>query len=168
MSVRFLGLELAKWDQEKGGDLVLSFFKDERPLRGAAGLADWRLCGKLSHLLRGRRLDGDESEALLLPPGRRLPFDRVMVFGLGERRGYGVAEYRRDAAKIAEVLSKAKSKRYAIQPPGRAMGLVAARKALQIWIEVAAPDPKKTAISIIDTPHAQKEMAEILSGQALG
>ncbi len=168
MSVRFLGLELAKWDQEKGGDLVLSFFKDERPLRGAAGLADWRLCGRLSKLLRKKRLEGSESEVLLLPPGRRLPFERVLVFGLGERRGYGVSEYRRDATVIAGVLQKAGSKRYAIQPPGRAMGLVAARKALQIWIDVAVPDPRRVEISIIDTPHAQKEMAEILSGQAAG
>ena len=31
--------------------LVLPFFADERPLRGAAGLCDWRLCGRLSRLL---------------------------------------------------------------------------------------------------------------------
>ena len=67
-----------------------------------------------------------------------------------------------------EVLARAGSKRYAIQPPGRAMGLVAARKALQIWTEVAITDGARTEVSIIDTPHAQKEMAEILSGQSLG
>ncbi len=165
MSVRFLSLELAKWDQEKGGDLVLTFFRDERPLRGAAGLADWRLCGRLSALLRDKRLEGDDHETLLLPPRERLAFDRVWIFGLGERRGYGVEQFKRDAVRIAKVLEKGKAKRYAIQPPGRAMGLVAARKAVQVWMDVAVPNPSETEVSIIDTPGAQKEMAEILSNQ---
>ncbi len=165
MRLRFLSLELAKWDQEKGGDLVLTFFRDERPLRGATGLADWRLCGKLSQLVRNQRLDGRDGETLLLPPGSRLSFDRILLFGLGERRGYGVKQFKRDAERIALVLRRAKSTRYALQPPGRAMGLVAARSAVQIWLDVAVDDRNTAQVSIIDIPSAQKEMAEILSEQ---
>ena len=165
MGLRFLSLELAKWDQEKGGDLVLTFFRDERPLRGATGLADWRLCGKLSQLVRNRRLEGGDGETLMLPPGSRLRFDRILLFGLGERRGYGLKQFKRDAERIALVLRRAQSTRYALQPPGRAMGLVAARNAVQLWLEVAVDDRKTAQVSIIDIPSAQKEMAEILSEQ---
>ncbi len=165
MGLRFLSLELAKWDQEKGGDLVLTFFRDERPLRGATGLADWRLCGKLSQLVRNRRLAGCDGETLMLPPGSRLRFDRILLFGLGERRGYGLKQFKRDAERIALVLRRAQSTRYALQPPGRAMGLVAARNAVQLWLEVAVDDRKTAQVSIIDIPSAQKEMAEILSEQ---
>ncbi len=34
-------------DKTHSDTLVLSFFKDERPLRGANGLIDWRLCGRV-------------------------------------------------------------------------------------------------------------------------
>jgi hypothetical protein len=68
------------------------------------------------------------------------------------------------------VLDKAGARAYAVQPPGRAMGLIAARRALQIWMEESgkAGEPAGASgqeISIIDTPGAQKEMAEILAGQ---
>ena len=37
---------------------VAGFFSDERPLRGAAGRADWRLCGTISELLVSGRMRG--------------------------------------------------------------------------------------------------------------
>lgn len=161
MSVRFLALELARWDQLKaGGDLVLSAFADERPLRGAAGLADWRLCGRLSSLLKRHRFSGAGGETLMIPPGRRLPFSRILVFGLGERRGYADKRYVEDVRWIRDVVTRAGSKRYAVQPPGRAMGLIAARQALQVWLDEAGDS--SADISIIDTPGAQKQMAEVL------
>ena len=70
MSVQFLGCELAKWEEAGGDALVLTFFREERPLRGAAGLADWRLCGRLSRLIKLGRLRGDNGESLLMPCGR--------------------------------------------------------------------------------------------------
>jgi hypothetical protein len=53
------------------------------------------------------------------------------------------------------------------------MGLIAARRALQIWMEESgrAGEPAEALgqeISIIDTPGAQKEMAEILASQPGG
>lgn len=164
MSVRFLGLELAKWDQIGGGDLALGVFANERPLRGAAGLADWRLCGRLSRLLKRERFTGITGELMLLPPGRRLPFDRLVLFGLGERRGYSEPRYRDHVRWIRGVLSKAGTRACAVQPPGRAMGMIAARRALQIWMEVFASG-KSFDVSIIDTVGAQKEMADLLAGQ---
>ena len=164
MAVRFLSLELSRWDQVKsGGDLVLSAFADERPLRGAAGLADWRLCGRLSALLKRQRFTGTGGETLMIPPGRRLPFSRILVFGLGERRGYSEKRYVEDVRWIRDVLAKAGASRYAVQPPGRATGLIAARQALQIWIDEA--DEKDVDISVIDTPGAQKQMADLLSAR---
>ena len=47
MSLSVLPLDLARWDESARDCLVLPVFKDDRPLRGAAGLADWRLCGRL-------------------------------------------------------------------------------------------------------------------------
>jgi hypothetical protein len=44
----FLPVDLLRWDRGPGGDaLVVPVWSDVRPLRGAAGLLDWRLCGRL-------------------------------------------------------------------------------------------------------------------------
>ena len=47
MALSVLPLDLARWDESARDCLVLPVFRDDRPLRGAAGLADWRLCGRL-------------------------------------------------------------------------------------------------------------------------
>ena len=81
MKLSLLPLDLARWDEAPHDALLLPIFSDERPLRGAAGLADWRLCGRLTRLLKRSRLSGARGETLLLPPGRRLTFARIMLFG---------------------------------------------------------------------------------------
>jgi hypothetical protein len=163
MSVHFLSCELSKWDEVEEGALVLTFFADERPLRGAAGLADWRLCGQLSRLIKGRRLDGESGEALLMPPGNRLPFDRILLFGLGSSKDFNEQKFREVVRSIREVVSRAGVDSYAIQPPGRATGLIAARRALELWLEEEnRVSDGETEVAIIDTPGGQKEMADIL------
>ncbi len=164
MAVHFLTCELAKWDEASGDTLVLTFFSDERPLRGAAGLADWRLCGRISRLIKNRRIAGGLGEALMMPPGGRLPFRLMLLFGLGASQGFDEKAYRESVKRIRAVLGKAGVGRYALQPPGRATGLVAARRALEMWLDVAGLDPDGGGdVSIIDTPAAQKEMADILN-----
>src|SRR4051812_50168900 len=99
MKVSFLNCELGKWDMldatQAPEALVLPFFSDERPLRGAAGLCDWRLCGRLSRLLLGGRGRGNWGETTLYPPvvagGPRLPFSRLGVFGPGPPGRFGEA-----------------------------------------------------------------------------
>ena len=43
MPLSILPLDLARWDEVARDCLVLTVFTDDRPLRGAAGLADWRM-----------------------------------------------------------------------------------------------------------------------------
>jgi hypothetical protein len=67
-----------------GVDLVaVGFCEDERPLRGAAGLVDWRLCGALSRLIRARRTRGARGDAVLMPADGGLLAERVLALGLG-------------------------------------------------------------------------------------
>jgi len=118
-SLHFLPFELPRWDAlalpGRAPDaaplpaaLALGVFTDERPLRGAAGLCDWRLCGRLSRLLRADRLSGRVDEVVMLPPARaRLPFSRLMLFGLGDQRGFDEHRYREQVARMRHVLHKA-------------------------------------------------------------
>lgn len=162
MPVHFLAAELSRWDEAEDEALALTFFSDERPLRGASGLADWRLCGRLSRLLRSARIGGAEGEALMLPPGRRLPFPRLLLFGLGPSRRFDEKAYREHVRRVREVMDRAGLVRYAVQPPGRATGLIAARRALELWLEEESADGRRAEVSLIDTVGAHKEMADIL------
>ncbi len=169
MTLHFAASELARLDTlDPHQALALFFFGDERPLRGVAGLCDWRLCGRLSRLLKAGKLSGLRGEVTLMPPpGGRLPFERLLFFGLGESdypAPFGENEYRAAVKGMRDVLHRAGIKKYAIQPPGRATGLIAPRRALELWLEVAAADGFEADVTIIETPSGQKEMAEALRG----
>ncbi len=123
MALTVLPLDLARWDETARDCLVLPVFKDDRPLRGAAGLADWRLCGRLSRLVSGHRATSEAGETLLLPPGRRLRFQRVMWFGLGDAKGYTDDRFRADLAWILGVVTRAGVTDWALQLPGPRVGV---------------------------------------------
>jgi hypothetical protein len=172
--VHFLAAELSRWDAlalpgpGKGDGLppdalVIGVFADERPLRGAAGLCDWRLAGRLSRLLKADRLGGRADEVLMMPPANaRLPFSRLLMFGLGGQAGYGEARYRADVIRLRVVAERAGLRSYAVQPPGRSAGLIAARRALELWMDVSQGDGYEHDVTIIESPAGQKEMAEAM------
>jgi hypothetical protein len=83
VDLSFYPLTLEAIDQSSVEALCLFIAEDERPLTGLAGLADWRLSGKLSRLLRQGVLTGAAGEAVLTPPGSRLGFRKLFVFGMG-------------------------------------------------------------------------------------
>lgn len=79
---------------------VAGFFRDQRPLRGGAGLADWRLCGWVSGLVSAARLAGEWGEAALVLTQARLQAPRLLLLGLGPQARFG-AEAHREAARMA-------------------------------------------------------------------
>ena len=160
MKLSLLALDLQKWDEAPRDALLLPLFADERPLRGAAGLTDWRLCGRLTRLLRAARLSGARRETLMLPPGRRLAFQRIFLFGVGESRGYNDDQLRKDVRWMKDVAVAAGVKDFALEAPGRATGLVGARRALEIVLDET--DAGDGAVFLIDNPSGQKDMAELL------
>ena len=86
MDLSFYPLTMEGVDQADAEALCLFIGSDERPLTGLAGLADWRLCGRLSRMIRSGVLTGSGGEALLTPPGTRLSFKKLFLFGLGDAR----------------------------------------------------------------------------------
>lgn len=163
MTLSVLPLDLARWDETKRDCLVLSVFKDERPLRGAAGLADWRLCGRLSRLVKANRVVAEPRETMLLPAGRRLAFAKILWFGLGDSKGYTDDRFRKDVAWIVEVVTRANITDWAFQLPGRASGLIGARRAIEIMLDEKAIADRP--ITLIEDPAGQKDIAEVLRSQ---
>jgi len=83
MNLSFFPLSLEAVDQAAVESLCLFVASDERPLTGLAGLVDWRLSARLSRLLRAGLLSGDAGEAVLTPPGARMGFQKLFLFGVG-------------------------------------------------------------------------------------
>jgi hypothetical protein len=163
MALSVLPLDLARWDEVARDCLVLPVFKDDRPLRGAAGLADWRMCGRLSRLLKDGKANAEQGEAMMLPPGRRLPFARILWFGVGDAKGYSDERFHIDLDWIMTVVSKAGVKDWALQPPGRASGLIGARRAVELMLENRAL--AEQSVVILEDPAGQKDIAELLRAQ---
>jgi Cytosol aminopeptidase family, N-terminal domain len=167
MTVAFLTPELAKWDMldESGAPeaLVLPFFADERPLRGAAGLCDWRLCGRLSRLLARGKVSGAWQETTLYPPnsasGRRLPFPRLVLFGLGPSSEFDEPRARDAARAILAVIERLAVKRYALAPPGRSTGRLSARRALELYLAEASGRTEE--LMVVEALAGQKEAADL-------
>jgi hypothetical protein len=163
MALSVLPLDLARWDEVARDCLVLPVFKDDRPLRGAAGLADWRLCGRLSRLLKTNRASAEAGESMLLPPGRRLKFSRILWFGLGESKGYSDERFKKDLAWILQVVAKAGVTSWALQAPGRASGMIGARRAVELMLE--STELNEQPVVLLEDPAGQKDIAELLRSQ---
>lgn len=101
MSALWIELETAPLESARGDVVFVLFFQDERPLRGGAGRADWRLCGRLSELLVRKRLSGAPGEAALLPSGGGLRAPMLVALGAGTRRDFGEAAWARIARDVA-------------------------------------------------------------------
>jgi hypothetical protein len=65
--------------------VVVGFSPDDRPLRGSAGRADWRLCGDLWRFVTSQKLRGTFGEAALFSAAGPLRSPLLLVLGLGHR-----------------------------------------------------------------------------------
>lgn len=96
---------------------VAGFFLDERPLRGAAGRADWRLCGLVSELVGSGRLRGKMGEATLVPTLGRMGARSVLLLGLGRRSSFRVGRARDTSHAAVERGLALRARTLVIAPP---------------------------------------------------
>jgi Cytosol aminopeptidase family, N-terminal domain len=175
MQIGFLPIELPRWDQAKPADILsVGFWSDVRPLRGAPGLLDWRLCGKLSSWMVSGKVAGSDGEQTLFPSGGRLPWRLVLVQGLGKRADFTEKKFRAVVHRVVKTLRGLRVSRVAMALPGRGDGttgsaVVPARRALDLVIhesEEVQPGVLRE-LTVIDSAVAQKEMADLLRQRGL-
>ena len=118
VSVHDIGLE--PLDAISGVETLCLFVsEDERPLGGAAGFVDWRLCGALSRVLVEKFFTGAPGDQLLFPTEGRIPMGRIFVLGLGKRSALAGEGLGRALGKAVQMLNKAKVESVALEVPGQ-------------------------------------------------
>ncbi|RJO63208.1 MAG: hypothetical protein C4523_20775 [Myxococcales bacterium] len=107
--------ELDRLDREL---LVLTFFADERPLRGLSGFADWRHAGRLSRFLFEASLSGRQGEKLLWATRRKIGAPLILLYGLGPKKAFDNMIFVQTVEKLVSVASGLNVASFALSIPG--------------------------------------------------
>jgi Cytosol aminopeptidase family, N-terminal domain len=169
MELSYYPLTMEALDQADAEALCLFVSEDERPLTGLAGLVDWRLSGRLSRMIRAGLVIGAAGEALLTPPGMRLAFKKLFVFGLGNARGEDEL-----AGRLADALrrlSTAGVKDAALQLPARLAPEAGVRTLMDadgalVRALVFTPEPAKLVTSLAQSsgaPQVERRVVKVPS-----
>src|SRR5579859_7045204 len=135
MDLRFLPAEPRRLDEANVELCACSLWSDERPMRGLAGLLDWRLGGRLTALLRAGFLRGGVGEALLIPGKPHVPFEKVLVTGLGPRADFDDESFRRAILHMGRALEGLRVRRAVLELPGRASDAIDPERAITLTLE---------------------------------
>ena len=162
MDLSFFPLTLEAIDQAAAESLCLFIGADERPLTGLAGLTDWRLQGRLSRLLRSGSLTGDSGEAVLTPPGSRLGFRKLFLFGLGPA-GQDEAALSQKLAEGLRKIAEAGVQEAALQLPARLTPEAGIRTLLAV-----ADDKQGPLRAMVFSADPQKLMAALSQAASRG
>jgi len=173
--VSLLPIELPRWDQAPAGDAIcVAVWSDVRPLRGAAGLLDWRLCGRLSALVAAGKVTGDDGEQTLFPTAARLPWRLVLALGAGPRSDFSDKRLQLTVRRALKAVKGLGARRLALALPARdgeratTGASLTPRRALDVLLqEVDAVPDALDELSVIAPAAVAKELGEVLRLRAV-
>jgi len=141
---------------------VAAVLEDERPAHGVAGLVDWRLCGRLSRLMQTGFITGTAGEVVLLPGKPQLPFDKLLLLGIGKRADFGERVYRTSVQKILSTLEGMRARTAVVELPGRHFNGLAADQAAAILLELSQDRATHDVWTLVETAEAQRVIGQQL------
>jgi Cytosol aminopeptidase family, N-terminal domain len=156
MELRFLPPDLRRLDTASVELCACSIWSDERPVRGFAGLIDWRLGGRISGLLKSGFFRGELGEALLVPGKPHVPFEKVLLIGLGPRSAFGEDRFREGVLHIATALERMRVRRAVVELPGRGCAAIEPEPAITLALECAGASPDHDVWWLVEPPADQK------------
>lgn len=163
MDFHFRRPELRDIERARGEALSLGVFADERPLRGLAGLLDWRLCGRLSRLISEDVFSGGYGERMLLPSHGRLAFEKVFVHGLGAKADFDLERLECVVSAMLGTLAQAHARSSALSLPGR--GLFERTEAMTQLLRVADDYPDIDELCLAESLEDERALTTIVEGE---
>ncbi|HLV21511.1 MAG TPA: M17 family peptidase N-terminal domain-containing protein [Polyangiaceae bacterium] len=156
MDLRFIQPDLRRLDLSGTEVLVAPLTRDERPPRGLAGLIDWRLAGRVSALLLDGFASGELGEVLLVPGKPKLPFEKLVFFGIGSSSAFGEPVFRAIVEKMLRTLEGLCARTAVVQLPGRHFDAIAPERAADILLECAGGRQEHDVWTLVEPQEAQR------------
>jgi hypothetical protein len=110
-------------------------FEDERPLRGPAGLLDWRLNGAISREIINGRITGQFKETVIIPSSRWIQSPKILLIGLGSARRISYPKLREVSAHLLQTLLKIEVIDFCCSIPHSKPYPIECSKAVEVWVE---------------------------------
>lgn len=163
MEVHFLTPTLQALDDLKTEALCLPHFEEERPLRGVAGLVDWRLCGGLSRLLLSGQVSGKRGTRLMMPGRPRLAAERLLLLGAGAQASFDADAFEGACDDLLQTLGGLKLRGAAVALPGRVWESIDAEQAIEVFLDVSRRvSHSLDEVTLLDSAAAQKTMQPLV------
>ena len=160
MDLRFTTPSLRRLDLLGTEVLVATLATDERPPHGTAGLVDFRLSGRISRLLLKGFATGEAGEVLLVPGKPKLPFDKLLFFGVGTTERFDEAAFRTTLDKILSTLEGLRARTAVVELPGRHFGAITPEQAADILLERTASRREHDVWTLIEPAEAQRAITQ--------
>ena len=158
MELRFVAPDLRRLDELTSEVLACGVFADERPPHGTAGLIDWRLAGCICRLMQRRFVTGSAGELVMVAVRRKLPFDKALLFGMGERAAFGESTFRSIVTRMLEVMEGLCARSIVVELPGRHTASIAAEHAAGVLLELAEGRPEHDVWTLIEPGEDQRRV----------
>jgi hypothetical protein len=155
MDLRFVAPNLRALDEHPAEVIACALWSDERPLRGLAGLLDWRLAGRVSRLAKEKFLSGEAGEVLCMQGKPRIPFDKVILIGAGSRGSFDEAAYQKAIVSLLATLEGLHVKRAVVELPGRAGDKIAPDRAAELVLEATRESEAHDAWFLVEGAEAR-------------
>ncbi len=159
IDLSFVAPDLRRLDEVSAEVVACGVFRDVRPFGGLAGLLDWRLAGRLSRLAKQGFLVGDVGEVVFLPARPRLPFEKLLAFGLGPRASFGEAACRQVLTRVLDSLDGLVVKTALVELPGRSTNAIEVEAVAEILFDVLGSSDRD-GISFVDDEDAERRIAK--------
>ena len=157
LALHFVARDLRHLDEVSAEIVTCGVYRDERPLAGLAGLLDWRLAGRLSRLAKDGFLLGEVGELLAMPVRPQLPFDKLIVAGLGPRTGFGDGTFREVLARTMLALEGLNAKNAIVELPGRGDEAISPERAADLLLDVLGDDDRDE-LTFVEDPNDQQRI----------
>ena len=160
MDLRFTLPDLRRLDLA-GTEVIAAYLVEgERPPQGVAGLLDWRLGGKISELIQSGFATGKVGEVLLVPGKPKLPFDKTLLFGMGNLQGFSELLFSEVVSRMLTTLEGLHVRNAVVQLPGRHVEAISAARAADLLLEQAGARKEHDIWTLVEPAEAQRSITQ--------
>lgn len=160
MDLRFVPPSLRRLDLVGTEVLAACLATDERPPHGVAGLVDWRFAGRISRLCATGYATGAVGEILLVPGRPKLPFDKVLLFGMGSVKDFDERVFRAVTERMLLTLEGLRARAAVVELAGRHLDAIEPDRAADILLESAGGRPEHDVWTLVEGAAAQRAITQ--------